>query len=293
MDIRKCEAFLVSAESGSFTKAAHILGYSQVAITRLIAGLEDELGFPLFSRSKKGVILTENGKLMLPAFRELVCSGRNAEQLAAEIKGIVSGVLTIGSYYSVSTMLLPGIIKNFQQKFPEVKVNMLEGGNREMCRWLSEKSVDCCFLADPGDSACDWTPVFQDEIVAWLPRKHPLASSASFPIRNLNSEPFIHTQPGEDTELDRMLASHRLTPNVCFTTRDAFTTYNMVAAGLGISCNQRLISAKWDKSIAEVPFDPPQYLSLGIAVPSRTEMSPAARKFIDCAMETIRSLQKE
>lgn len=285
MDTRKCEAFLVSAESGSFTQAAHILGYSQVGITRLIASLEDELGFPLFSRSKKGVVLTENGKLMLPAFRELVAAGRNVEQLGTEINGVVSGVLTIGSYYSISTMLLPEIIKCFLSRYPEVKVNMLEGGNSEMGKWLAEKSVDCCFLADPVDTDCEWTPLFQDELVAWLPKTHPLAKAESFPLECLNHENFIHTQPGEDTELDRLLESRQLTPNICFTTRDAFTSYNMVAAGLGISCNQRLISKKWDQSIAEIPFDPPQYLSLGIAVPSKTGMSPAARKFLDIALE--------
>lgn len=287
MDTRKCEAFLISAECGSFTQAAHILGYTQVGITRLIAGLEEELGFSLFSRSKKGVVLTENGKLMLPAFRELVYAGRNAEQLGASINGIVSGVLTIGSYYSVSTMWLPEIIKAFQSKYPQVKVNMLEGGNREMSRWLSEKSVDCCFLAEPGETPCDWTPLFKDEIVAWLPKHHPYANAASFPIEKLADEVFIHTQPGEDTELDRLLSAQNLKPNVGFTTRDAFTTYNMVAAGLGVSMNQRLISKKWDGSIAEVSLDPPQYLSLGIAVPSKADSSPATKKFIECAMDVI------
>lgn len=292
MDTKKCEAFLISAETGSFTQAAHVLGVSQVGITRLIAGLEEELGFSLFSRSKKGVVLTENGKLMLPAFRELVYAGKKAEQLGAEINGIVSGSLTIGSYYSISTMILPKIIKVFQQKYPRVKVNMKEGGNSEMARWLTEKSVDCCFLAEPAGTPCDWTPVLEDEIVAWVPKKHPLAKEKSLPLESLCSEPFIHTQPGEDTELDRLLALHRLQPDVCFTTNDAFTTYNMVAAGLGISFNQRMISLKWDGSVAEIPFDPPQYVSLGIAVPSKQDTSPAARKFIECAVDLIRPEDK-
>jgi len=288
MDTKKCEAFLISAETGSFTQAAHILGCTQVGVTRLIAGLEEELGFSLFSRSKKGVVLTENGKLMLPAFRELVYAGKNVEQLGTEINGIVSGSLTIGSYYSISTMILPNIIKVFQQKFPKVKVNMQEGGNSEMSRWLTEKSVDCCFLAEPAGTPCDWTPVLNDEIVAWLPKNHPLANAKSFPITGLCSEPFIHTQPGEDTELDRLLEHNHLQPDVCFTTNDAFTTYNMVAAGLGISFNQRMISLKWDGSVAEVPFDPPQFVSLGIAVPSKQETSPATKKFIECAIELIK-----
>ena len=59
----------------------------------------------------------------------------------------------------------------------------------------------------------------------------------------------------------------------------------MVAAGLGVSFHQRLISKKWHGRVFEVPFDPPQYISLGIAVPSLKEASPAARRFIAFARE--------
>ena len=70
MEAVKCEAFLAAAELGSLTATAELLGYTQSGVTRMIGTLEEELGFPLFLRSKKGVQLTENGKLMLPLLRE-------------------------------------------------------------------------------------------------------------------------------------------------------------------------------------------------------------------------------
>ena len=79
MEAVKCEAFLAAAEQGSLTAAAGLLGYTQSGVTRMIGTLEEELGFPLFLRSKKGVQLTENGKLMLPLLREIVRAHRNAE----------------------------------------------------------------------------------------------------------------------------------------------------------------------------------------------------------------------
>ena len=63
MEAVKCEAFLAAAELGSLTATAELLGYTQSGVTRMIGTLEEELGFPLFLRSKKGVQLTENGKL--------------------------------------------------------------------------------------------------------------------------------------------------------------------------------------------------------------------------------------
>lgn len=133
--------------------------------------------------------------------------------------------------------------------------------------------------------------VYQDELVAWLPQNHPLASADSFPVEKLESEPFIHTSPDHDTDQDRLLALLKLHPQTCFTTRDGFTTYNMVSAGLGISFNQRLISQKWDSdAVVQIPFCPPQFVELGIAVPSLKEASPAAKKLIECAMQCIENM---
>ena len=134
-------------------------------------------------------------------------------------------------------------------------------------------------------------PVYRDELVACLPPEHPLAAAETFPIEVLGREPFIHTSPDHDTDQDRLLAALRLHPQTHFTTRDGSTTHNMVAAGLGISFNQRLIAQKWDRhAVAQVPFSPPQFIELGIAVPSMREASPAAKKLSVCAVRRIRRL---
>ena len=59
------------------------MSYTQSGITRMIDALESELGFKILVRSNKGVTITENGRQMLPAFREIVAAQRNAEELAA------------------------------------------------------------------------------------------------------------------------------------------------------------------------------------------------------------------
>jgi len=288
MDAVKCGALLCAADLGSMTAAAEKLGYTQSGVTRMIRSLEEELGFPLLARGNGGVRLTENGRLMQPTLREIVRADENARQLGAEISGAVAGVLTVGSYFSVSALLLPGIISRFEARYPGIRVRVQEGGNREMAEWLGEKTVDCCFGAKPPDGVpCDWIPVFRDELVAWLPRSFPGASEKTFPLRGLEAVPFIQTSPDRDTDQDRLLREYGLRPDIRFTTRDGFSTYNMVAAGLGVSFNQKLISRGWDGEVAELPFDPPQYVVLGLAVPSLGEASPAAKKFVACVKETL------
>lgn len=102
MEAIKCEAAIMAAERGSLTAAASALGYTQSGITRMINSLENELGFALFIRQKRGVKLTENGKIMLPKLRSIVQAQKQANELSASIRGVVQGTLTIGSYFSVS-----------------------------------------------------------------------------------------------------------------------------------------------------------------------------------------------
>ena len=293
MDVVKCEAFLSAVDCGSFTAAAESLGYTQSGITRMINSLEAEMGFPLFVRSKKGVVLTENGQMMLSVFQDIVHAHKNVEQLSADIRGFVKGSLSIGSYFSISAIWMPDILSRFMALYPGIKVNLREGGNLEMSRWLNESSVDCCFCAEPSsDTNCDWLPLFRDELVVWLPKDHPKAGAEKFVLSELENEPFIMTSPNHDTDQDRLLAEANLSPDICLSTKDGYSTYNMVAAGLGISFNQRLISSKWDGSVVELPFEPPKYVSLGIAVPVLRASSPATKKFIECAKEIITLFQK-
>lgn len=283
MDTMKCEVFLASVERGSFTAAGKAFGYTQSGVTRIINSLEQELGFPLFIRSKKGVILTENGKTMLPVFRDLVRVNRRAEQMSMDIRGIVSGTLTIGCYYSISTTFMPGILKRFRLLYPNIRINLLKGGNKEMSEWLAERSVDCCFCAELPGIVCDWIPLLRDEMVVLLPEEHPYAKTARFPLEQLKNEVVIMTYPDHDTDQDRLLNAARVQPNICFSTQDCYSTYKMVEAGLGVSFEQRMISNEWHGRVVEIPFAPPQYVSLGIAVPAIREVAPAAKRFVECA----------
>ncbi len=291
VDAVKCKAFLLAVECGSLTEVAERMGYTQPGITRMIYSLEKELGFKLLVRSKRGVVATANGREMIPALREMVRVQRVAEEQGSNISGMLSGVLTIGCYWSVGQQWMPSILARFCDRYPGVNVSLHEGGGRELGRMLEERSVDLCFCAEPGEGVeCDWIPVRKDELLAWLPVGHPKAGLAAFPVADVESESFIVTLPGEDTDIDRFFETNHVTPNIRFTTGNDYTAYCMVEAGLGMSLNNRLLSARWGGAVAEVPFDPPQYISLGIAVPSLKDASPAVRKFIELVLEMRESM---
>ena len=289
MDKTKCEALIAAAEGGSLSAAAETMGYTQPGITRMIDSLEEELGFALLLRTKKGVSLTPNGEQMLPFFRDVIRSQRMAEETGASIRGVLSGVLTIGCYYSVSSMLLPEVLHAFLSDFPGVQIVLKEGTNAELSEMLRDHSVDFCFAAKPSEqTVCEWIPILEDELNVWLPEDHPDADGSRFPVRRLADYPFIMIQPGSDTDLDRVFLIVKVRPDIPFVTKDAYSAYRMVEAGLGISLNQRLIAREWHGRVVTLPFDPPQYVHLGIAIPSLRDASPAAKKFVEYILRLIR-----
>lgn len=293
MDASKCQAVLVASETGSFSAAAEHLNYTQSGITRMISSLEEELDFPIFIRNKKGVRLTENGKLMIPYFREIVDVNQVATQVSEEIKGVVRGSITIGCYFSVSSMWMPSLLKTFSETYPSIQITLLEGGNKEIAKWLAEKSVDICLCAEPQDSGeYSWKELYRDPLVAWLPKNHPKANQKTYKIKDLETEDFIHTLPGQDTDQDRLIKQEGLDLQTRFTTKDGFTTYQMVKAGLGVSFNQAMIARDWKEEVVQVPLSPKHFVSLGIALPKKEKTSPAVQRFMDCIDYWLKDLLK-
>ena len=81
--------------------------------------------------------------------------------------------------------------------------------------------------------------------MVWLPKEHPKAKQKNYKIKDLEAEDFIHTLPGQDTDQDRLIQQEGLNLQTRFTTKDGFTTYQMVKAGLGVSFNQAMIARDW------------------------------------------------
>ena len=101
----------------------------------------------------------------------------------------------------------------------------MEGGNKEIAKWLAEKSVDICLCAEPQDKAdYSWEELYRDPLLVWLPKNHPKARQAQYEIKDLETEDFIHTLPGQDTDQDRLIKQEGLTLQTRFTTKDDFTT---------------------------------------------------------------------
>lgn len=113
--LRALKAILTT---GSFTAAGQLLGYSQSAISQMINSLESNVGFPLLYRTHGQVSLTPDGQKLLPLVEQLCNDWTTFQDRAAEIKGLQSSTIKIGTISSISAHWLPPLINNFQKSIP-------------------------------------------------------------------------------------------------------------------------------------------------------------------------------
>ena len=285
METARCKAFLLSAETGSFTRAAEKLNYTPSGVSQLVGALEDDLGFLLLRRSKKGVMLTEEGAQLLPAVRSFLQQEERLYACADEMRGLLTGKLTIAAYSSIATHWLPAILRAFQEAHPNIQIHLMEGIRQEVTAWLDEGLADIGFLSYQEPMPYDWFPIYEDPMLAVLPKNHPLAAAASYPLKRCQEERFIMPAMGRDADVAELLARHELTPPIAFPTLENYAAMSMIESGLGMSVMNELITLNWDCDVVKLPLDPPEHITLGIAVPHLSQASPATKTFLKVAMQ--------
>ena len=287
METARCRAFLAAAETGSFSKAAEALSYTPSGVNQLVTALEKELGFPVFRRNTKGVTLTENGEMLLPAVREFLRQEDRIFELSAEMNGLLIGSVTIAAYSSIATHWLPAVISAFQQDYPQIRIRLMEGIWQEVANGLDDRAADIGFFSYQEGMPYEWIPLAEDPMLALLPKDHPLAGAEAYPLKECANDRFIMPALGCDDDVTALFAKNGIVPNVQFTTLESFSVMSMVEQGLGMSVMNQLITEKRICDVVKLPLDPPSQITLGIALHSKADISPAVRMFLKYAVRML------
>lgn len=281
MDIQKFHAFLKTIETGSITKAAEALSYSQSGISRMIQELERELGLPLMERGRGGVHLTSEGIKLLPQIKALCSAHQSLLQQADDLKGLETGLIRIGTFSSAATHWLPNIIKAFQRDYPNIEYELLLGDYKEIEGWIQEGRVDCGFLRLPTLPELDTIFLEQDDFLGILPAEHPLANAECIPMEALCQEPFLLLEKDKNTETSELFRQQDLTPDVHFTTWDDYAVLSMVECGLGVSLLPRLILRRNPYKVAIKELETPIHRNIGFALRNRNTAPLAVKRFLE------------
>lgn len=286
MDTEKCAALLCALEVGTLARAADRLGYTPSGISRMIAALEEDVGFPLLYRGRSGVSATGECEALLPALRQMVYQAESCRQTAASLRGLEQGSITVGANYRFYARQLAQLMARFREKHPGIAFQTIEGTSTTLVTALQEHRADLCIISRR-EGPHQWLPLRQDQMMVMLSPQHPLAADA-VPIRRLETESYIEIYPGRETDNSRILAENGVCPGNRFAgVEDDFSAMAMVEAGLGVALVNALIAGTLNGNVVFRPLDPPQYVEVGIATPPPEIMSPAARRFLNFVRENM------
>lgn len=124
-DWDRVRVFRGVAEAGSFTRAADSLGLSQSAISRQIGALEEDLGTALFHRHARGLVLTEQGEILLETAREVAARMAAVERRMSEAKDHPAGHLRVNATVGLGSIWLASHLREFIDLYPEVTITLL------------------------------------------------------------------------------------------------------------------------------------------------------------------------
>lgn len=281
MSIKKYETLLATVDLGSLTRASEVLGYTQSAISHMLTGLEEELGLKLLIRDRSGVRLTEEGKRLLPAIRQVCQDNQEVFRQVSEFHGLEVGVIRIGTFLSISMHVLPELIADFSEKHPNIEFELLQGNYHDIERWVSEGRVDCGFARLPLTlQNLNSSIILEEKILAVFPEKQVL-EEGPFPVERLKEEAFILRPDALELEMRDILKKASCQPKITYSAKDDYAVMAMVERGLGMSILPELLLKGGDRRLQQRELDPPATRKICIAYKELQALSPAARHFVN------------
>ena len=268
VNLNKYQILLKTVELGSITRAAEALGYTQSAVSRVIADLEREWDTELLTRSRTGVVLSSSGAALLPYVQAVCNAGRELEEQVAELHGLTRGTLRVATFASVSIHWLPAIMKEFLGRYPGIQFDLVSNWEfAEVEDLLRQGQADCGFLGLPAGPGLETYPLFRDELMAVLPLDHPLAKAPYYPMERFREDPYINTPEERDLEIGLIFQVEGFRPNLRYTVNDDFAALAMVEQGLGVSIRPELVLRASSYAFAAIPLERRYYRRIPRPVP--------------------------
>ena len=256
MEFQQLRGFIAAARRGSISRAAKDTYRSQPAVSRQIQALETELQATLFERDgPKRLELTDEGKLFYNFAAPLL---EDLESLPLRFNDARTGShtakLTIATHSSVMVYVLPDIIKEYQRRFPQVDMTIINRPRESIIDMVKSGEADLGVTSlsktPPG---IDYKPFARFKRLLVLPKSHPLSKIKKITLKALSTYPLIISPRGSNTRdvIDKAFSIAGLEYKVALeaTGRDTIKTY--VRMGLGISViNEYYVTAEEKKGLS-------------------------------------------
>lgn len=231
-------AFVTVASTGNFTRAADILHLSQPALTNRIRQFEDTLGLRLFDRHTRAVELTTLGRDLLPTFRRLCGDFETAVAKARESATRAKGVIRLACLPSCAASVLPDLIREFLQEYPEVSFVVRDVINSQVATLVRSSEVDFGIsVRGEAQSDLEWTALFNDNLQAIYRVDDPRGRAPNVTAATLARQPLVLMTAGSSVRdmVDEAFSQAGLVAEGACEVNYIATAVALVQAGLGVA----------------------------------------------------------
>ncbi len=275
------------ASEGSISLAANKLMISQPAVSWQIKSLESQLNVALFVRTKKGVILTEEGKILFKYVKQGVESFTNGENMLTNIKNLYCGIISIGASATVSKYVLMPYLELFHKQYPNIEIKIVNTLTENLIRDLRNGNLDMLILNLPMDEIKDLKiqKVMDVQDVFVGNREYYELTKGKIKLEELKNYPLLFQKSPSNTRA--FLNNYLKNNNSSLVPKAEIVSYNLimdfVKSGFGIGyATREFIKEDLNKSLFEInvtPKIPARYI--GIATLNKTIPQYCAKKLID------------
>lgn len=294
MSLQKYLALLKTVELGSISLAAEQMGYTQPAVSRMIADLEAQWKVELLRRNRSGLEPSAACLQLLPILRSLQADCDALNFAVSEIHGAHTGLVRVGIFTSVADMWIPGLMKSFRQQYPKIEFELINMESYvEIESNIRQGKVDCGFVRLPTVHDLQVHFLMRDELVAVLPPDHPLADAPVFPVAQLADAPFIRLREKEDLEVSQFLDRIPDAPDFCYEVGSDHTALSLVEQGLGMTITHSLIANNPRYNVVCKRFDKGQYRDIAIATAKNARLAGTTKLFVEHVISQIGGSQEK
>jgi DNA-binding transcriptional LysR family regulator len=298
MSIRQLEAFAEVAELKGFTAAGERLGLTPSAVSQLVSELESIVGFKLFDRTTRKVALSSAGREFVASAQTALRHMRLAETAASDLRNRSAGVVRVAAPLVVASVILPPLLKAYQQLQPKVVVRIRDCAVDGLVPMVSDGDADLALGPDRvTDENVSRQGLFPSPWVLWCSPEHPLARRKTIRWRELKAHALVAA--GRDHELsvtqmrEGVPEQDRITP--VDVVDNISTALGMAAANLCATLSPAYVApfATPMRLVMRRVVEPEVMREMSLYRSARRPLSPAAEGVAEFLLEHLRRHVRE
>lgn len=285
MTLLSYQVFMAVVEQESFQKAAQALKLTPSAISHAVSAMEEELGSMLFVRSRHGVYLTNYGKELFPYIKNVLNSDEYLQQAVAQFNGMQNGLVRLGTFNSACVEWLPSLLKDFERKYPKVRLDIYQGTYDDVYHWLRDGIVDLGFLSSTSVGELAYVPVYEDRLVCVTPKGFQTKHPGYVTIEELREQRFVIQREGCDADVNHFLEKYHLSGSGGSRILDDMSAIALVMGGYGVCLVPELVIRNIPFPVDVYPLDVEEKRTIVLASLRSDVFAPAVRRMYDYIIE--------